>query len=66
MDDEKWHIFVGDRVQVLWSISVIIKKKQFQVMVGKEKGKQGTVIKVSRDTSEVSIFILIVAGGVAK
>ncbi|KAF8366578.1 mrpl-24, partial [Pristionchus pacificus] len=38
MDDEKWHIFVGDRVQV---------------MVGKEKGKQGTVIKVSRDTSEV-------------
>ncbi|GMR53810.1 hypothetical protein PMAYCL1PPCAC_24005, partial [Pristionchus mayeri] len=38
VDDEKWHIFSGDRVQV---------------MVGKDKGKQGTVIKVSRETSEV-------------
>lgn len=65
MDNEKWHIFVGDRVQVLWSIFVIIQKK-FQVMVGKEKGKQGTVIKVSRDTSEVSTVLLIVAYGVAK
>lgn len=38
MKDESWHIFMGDRVQV---------------MVGKDKGKQGTVIKVSRGTSEV-------------
>ncbi|GMT28718.1 hypothetical protein PFISCL1PPCAC_20015, partial [Pristionchus fissidentatus] len=36
--DKEWHLFMGDRVQI---------------MVGKDKGQQGTVIKVSRETSEV-------------
>uniref|UniRef100_A0A1I7XPV7 DUF3403 domain-containing protein n=1 Tax=Heterorhabditis bacteriophora TaxID=37862 RepID=A0A1I7XPV7_HETBA len=57
MADDQWTFFPGDLVQVSISLLFLLLHvlHTLQIMVGKDKGRQGTVNVVSRDTSEVLV-----------